>query len=79
MADHRQLAILEDGPGVWNLWRRRNRAIVPDLSEAKLMDYMLRGGRFAKVNFFGTDLRRANASGGDLREANLREAIWQRA
>lgn len=74
MADRRQLEILQDGPETWHTWRRRNRAVVPDLSEANLKDYKLRGANFAKSNITSADLRHANASGANLREANLTQS-----
>ena len=59
MANNKHVAMLKKGVDAWNAWRRKNRNIRPDLSEADLEN---------------ADLQEANLSGADLENADLRKA-----
>jgi uncharacterized protein YjbI with pentapeptide repeats len=84
MADPDPLAELMKGIDAWNVWRRENPDVEPDLIGADLKGADLQG-----VDLRGTDVRRANLGeanlgraflggaflgGASLRRANLREA-----
>lgn len=64
-----QLDVLKRGVQEWNARRSQHPEIVPDLTEANLAGYDLKG-----VNFGGVILRNANLTGADLCDANLRKA-----
>jgi uncharacterized protein YjbI with pentapeptide repeats len=70
MANPEHLKILMQGVGVWNLWRKKQPGIKPDLSLAKLAgikpDYNL--------NLAGADLSGADLSDATLVMANLTQA-----
>jgi uncharacterized protein YjbI with pentapeptide repeats len=80
VANQRHVDILvRDGVRVWNLWRKEESAIRPDLSEANLSEANLRGANLSgaalsRVALGKTDLGRASLRGSDLREAVLQEA-----
>src|SRR5580658_5943076 len=61
MANDEHVALLKKGVDAWNEWRRENRDVRPELSEANLRKADLRGVKLDEAN-----LRRANLS-----EANL--------
>ena len=84
MADGRHVARLRRGVKVWNAWRKRSPAVVPDLSRALLIDLELRGANLAGANLErailrGTTLSRANLARANLRRADLRTASLRRA
>ena len=79
MANEEHLAILKQGVGVWNQWRRENPLIQPDLSEENLREADLSGADLSGADLHGVDLhganlRKADLSGTDLSGANLNEA-----
>ncbi len=89
MADQAHLIRIKQGVQQWNEWRKQNRQIIPDLSDADLSDADLRGANLSNANlrganlrgadFFnadlsGTDLSSANLSGADLSSADLIDA-----
>lgn len=69
MANKKHLAILEEGVGVWNQWRKENPEIQPDLSRA-----ILNGADLTGINLSKSNLQRANLSEADLNEALLNGA-----
>jgi uncharacterized protein YjbI with pentapeptide repeats len=69
MANEEHLEVLRQGVKVWNQWRRDNRELRPDLSQANFSQLNLR-----ETDFSNVDLRRADFCGADLRDANLRNA-----
>lgn len=64
MANQEQLEILKQGVEIWNQWRKDNRDIEIDLSEA---------------DFHGADLREVNLSGANLNNAKLSYAELYKA
>lgn len=75
MANEEHLKILKQGVTDWNLWRRDNPEIIPDLSEAYLLEKKL-----ARVNFNQANLRMAVLhgsifDGADLSVADLSKAV----
>lgn len=89
MANREHVERLKQGVEVWNRWREENPDVVPDLSEANLLNADLRGANLSKANlreanlcianlsyanFFEADLRRANLRKVELEEANLARA-----
>ncbi|MDF5733930.1 MAG: pentapeptide repeat-containing protein [Rhizonema sp. PD38] len=70
MANKEHLAILKQGVEVWNEWRKKNRTIIPDLTEVNF-----NGMSFRKVDFSRAILTKANLCKTYLREANLNQAI----
>jgi uncharacterized protein YjbI with pentapeptide repeats len=66
MADSEQLKLLKEGVAAWNAWRLQHPEIRPDLREASLAAFDLRGVNLVEADLGGADLR-----GTDLRQANL--------
>lgn len=76
--DHVKL-LLRGGVGAWNDWRRNERDILPDLSEANLSRAHLSGASLVEAdlsgaNLFKADLTRAELGAADLTGTKLREA-----
>ena len=69
MANPEHLAKLKEGVVVWNVWRRQNSLIKPDLTEADL-----RRANLFKANLRRANLTKANLTEADLTKANLTEA-----
>jgi uncharacterized protein YjbI with pentapeptide repeats len=69
MASQKHLDLLRQGTKVWNKWRERNPASLPDLSGAILV-----GADLVGINLFGVNLVTADFSGANLSNANLIEA-----
>ena len=66
MVEEKLLGLIKQGPTSWNIWRRQNPSVTPDLSHAELPGYDLFG-----ANFAGANLTRSNLDGANLSEANL--------
>jgi TIR domain/Pentapeptide repeats (8 copies) len=94
MANREQVELLRQDVAAWNTWRRRNFAVLPDLSgadlsgtnlsEAGLYDTNLSGANLRGAALFSADLRRADLefaglSGADLFSVDLSEANLRRA
>ncbi len=89
MANPEHLAKLKEGVVVWNVWRRQNSLIKPDLTEADLRRANLRRANLRRANLteadlfganlFGANLTRANLFGANLTKANLFKANLRRA
>lgn len=80
MANPEHLEILNQGPDVWNAWKRQNTN--PDLSDAFLRSYALAAIDFSGTNLRGADLSyaefvNANFAFADLREANLTHTVFR--
>jgi hypothetical protein len=58
--------LVRDGVAIWNLWRKEERGIRPDLSEADLS-----GANLFQAHLLAAHLRRADLSVAGLREADL--------
>lgn len=86
MANEEHLAILKQGPEVWNKWRLENAEIAPspDLTGADLRNIDLSGGvdsLSGRSGFFLflVDFRGANLSNTNLRGADLQFVLFQGA
>jgi uncharacterized protein YjbI with pentapeptide repeats len=66
MANPEHLEILKQGVKQWNKWREKHPNLVPDLSEAEVVNAELGG-----ANPVAAYLRRAKILGANLRDANL--------
>ncbi len=83
MANKDHLALLRKGVLAWNIWRKKNPEIRPDLREANLIRaYLIRANlrgadlRYAyliEAKLGRADLDEANLCVADLRGANLEE------
>jgi hypothetical protein len=71
MANEEHLAILRQGVGVWNDWRKAHPGIRPDLTSAILAGANLSGANLIVVNLTGAILARAELKGANLISANL--------
>ena len=71
MANDDHIAQLKKGVTAWNVWRRENPNICPDLSGANLMQVDLSGAFLSRANLSGANLCWADLSSADLRWANL--------
>jgi len=84
LANPEHLAKLKEGVELWNLWRRENPEVRPDLSGAILDGWALsqsdfsgadlRGAALCKADLSFANLSRANLSGADLLRADLHGA-----
>lgn len=79
MASKAHLKRLKSGPRVWNEWRKSNRLVIPDLSDADLS-----GANLSEMDLHGADLhgaylRRSRLSGADLSRADLNGANLEAA
>ena len=79
MANPEHLAILKQGVGVWNEWRKKNPKLVPDLTETDLSKldlhrYYLHGSRLNGTDLSGANLSEAQLGWADLSYANLSRA-----
>ncbi len=80
MANQQHVDILtRNGVRVWNLWRKEEPAIHPDLSEADLSGADLSDADLSDANLMKANLSGANLSGADLTEAHLFDANLSRA
>lgn len=80
MANPEHVEILNQGPDVWNAWKRLNPN--PDLSNSFLQSYALSAVDFSGVNLRGADLSysefiNANFAFSDLRGANLTHTVFR--
>ena len=69
MANLEHLAKLQEGVTAWDIWRKQNPNVYPNLCRADL-----RGTNFAWVDFCRANLREVDFRGANLREVNFREA-----
>ena len=79
MADSEQLSVLNRGVTAWNMYRKLNPEVQPDLRWVNLSLANLRGvdlsqTRLDRANLSGAMLSQANLHGASLREASLGEA-----
>jgi len=69
-----QLDQIKQGPEAWNLWRKANAGLRPDLRNAVLANVELQGVNLSDANLNGAILKKADLSGADLSGADLRGA-----
>ncbi len=74
MANKKHLALLKQGVGAWNAWRRMNPRVRPNLSGASLF-----GATLCGANLRGADPSQADLRGADLFWASLDDANLTRA
>ena len=74
MANKKHVALLKQGVGAWNAWRRTNPRVRPSLSGASLFGATLCGANLREADLRGADLSYANLGGADLSHADLRGA-----
>jgi len=79
MANQQHVDILRDGVQEWNLWRREEPAIRPDLSRAGLSGAILAGAYLYDADLGGADLRQAYLRSANLMGAYLDGASLRRA
>ena len=70
----------KEGVDVWNVWRKDNPDVIPDLRGANLTKTDLVGANLTKAylegaNFTGANLAGANLTGTNLTGANLEKAV----
>ena len=73
MANDEHVALLKQGVGAWNAWRKENTDIRPDLHGANLIGADLGKANLFEANLFEANLRVANLTGADLTKADLGE------
>jgi TIR domain/Pentapeptide repeats (8 copies) len=74
MANPEHLAILKEGVGAWNNWRRTNPSVIPCLDGADLSNKDSSKALFGKANLSLANLKRADLSWADLNGASLSQA-----
>ncbi len=74
MADKGHVKKLKEGVDAWNIWRRENPKIKPDLSKAELNGEELSGIDLSETNLSEANLHNAYLSGANLENANLSHA-----
>jgi hypothetical protein len=74
MANQEHLALLRQGPDVWNTWRRRHGDVRPDLCLANLRGLDLGWLDLRRTAFIGADLKGADLFAADLERADFRSA-----
>jgi pentapeptide repeat protein len=79
LSNRRHLAKLKEGVEPWNLWRKQDPKIRPDLSKAQLSEAHLVAADLHSVNLHGANLLDANLSVADLRHAYLHRATLRGA
>jgi TIR domain/Pentapeptide repeats (8 copies) len=78
-ANPEHLAKLKEGVEQWNLWRKANPDVRPDLVRADLTGANLTGANLRRAVLYRAFLAGANLSGADLTEADLRGAYMRSA
>ena len=67
--------ILKSGVESWNEWRKENRNIIPDLSNADLSETDLSKANLSEAKLEKANLSIANLSGANLSEAKLNNSV----
>lgn len=71
MPNSKQLALLKSSVDEWNVWRREQRDVIPDLKGAYLRRVRLERVNLSRALLFETNFRRANLSRANFRAAHL--------
>lgn len=79
MVNKKHLKILRKGVEVWNKWREDNPEIIPDLCGANLNGEDIRRANLSKTDLREASISKVNLSEADLREASLNESILSNA
>ncbi len=79
MANRKHLKILRQGVDAWNKWREKKPGIIPELTDATLIQANLFQANLNGANLFEANLNGANLNGADLARANLYGADLIRA
>jgi uncharacterized protein YjbI with pentapeptide repeats len=74
MANEEHVALLKQGWEVWNSWREKNPAIVPDLYRTNLSSVDLHNSNLSIAYLHDAELSGADLRGADLGDANLGDA-----
>jgi uncharacterized protein YjbI with pentapeptide repeats len=77
--DTEQVALLLQGVGRWNLWRKENPDIPPDFQRTNFTGANLAGVNLSKANLVWTNLTDANLTEANLQSADLSAATLCRA
>lgn len=75
MANKKHLQILRKGVEKWNRWRCENPGVVPDLTDAELVDADLEGILLDRGDLRSVNLQGAKLNGASLRDATLMGAV----
>jgi hypothetical protein len=76
MANPEHLEILKQGVEVWNKWRKKRPAIMPDLSNLKLSKINLSKINLSGADLSGVDFNQLNFNGANLERAYIVEAMF---
>jgi uncharacterized protein YjbI with pentapeptide repeats len=79
MANEEHLAILKNGAGAWDEWRKQNPDVEPDLRRANLKKANLNRANLNGVYLVSANLEEATLNGAYLKGANLERASLKRA
>ena len=79
MANEEHVAKLREGVDAWNVWRKQNPGIQPDLQGVDLGEVDLGGVHLGMANLGGANLSKTNLSGANLRRTDLRRANFREA
>jgi uncharacterized protein YjbI with pentapeptide repeats len=74
MTNQDHIALLKQGVAIWNQWRDRNIGVVPELTDADLINIDLIEANLFKANLCGATLRGSSLCYADLRLAALQKA-----
>ncbi len=75
MANQQHLAILKEGIGPWNQWKKSHRGVIADFSEASLEYIDLSNADLIGANFTGVNLSRTVLQGAFLIFTDFRGAL----
>lgn len=71
MAEQKHLKMIKRGVSDWNLWRRENPDVIPNLDRVNLSGVNLSNANLTKAILSNSDLRGANLDGARMKMANM--------
>lgn len=74
MANPKHLKLLKSGVAAWNLWRKEEPDVWPDLLGAPLRNLNLDGVNLENTNLYRADLESTSLIGAKIRNVNLKDA-----